>query len=99
MTDDMKKLQDAIKKCRKEHCDKCFRKYMPDCPYNCIEYASIVNLAVEILKEQENERRRMLSWLGKFCRHIDNRDKWLTDEENIEFFREKMKQQFGWDTD
>lgn len=49
-----------------------------------------------MLKEQEEERKRMLFWLGKFCRHIDNGDKWLTDEENIAFFREKMKQQFGW---
>lgn len=52
--------------------------------------------ALELLKEQKEERKRMLSWLSKFCRHIDNGDKWLTDEENIEFFREKMKQQFGW---
>ena len=53
----------------------------------------------ELLKEQQEERKRMLSWLSKFCRHIDNGDKWLTDEENLEFFREKMKQQFGWFTD
>lgn len=50
------------------------------------------------VKEQEEERRRMISWLGKFCRHIDNGDKWLSDKENIAFFREKMKQQFGWDS-
>ena len=48
------------------------------------------------LKEQEEEHKRMISWLSKFCRNIDNGDKWLTDEENLEFFREKMKQQFGW---
>lgn len=52
-----------------------------------------------MLKEQDEEHRRLLSWLGKFCRHIDNGDAWLTDEENIAFFKEKMKQQFGWDTD
>ena len=52
-----------------------------------------------LLKEQDEEHRRLLSWLGKFCRHIDNGDAWLTDEENIAFFKEKMKQQFGWDTD
>ena len=50
-------------------------------------------------KKQDEEHRRLLSWLGKFCRHIDNGDAWLTDEENIAFFKEKMKQQFGWDTD
>ena len=50
-------------------------------------------------KEHKEERKRMLSWLSKFCRHIDNGDKWLTDEENLEFFREKMKQQFGWFAD
>ena len=53
----------------------------------------------ELLKEHKEERKRMLSWLSKFCRHIDNGDKWLTDEENLEFFREKMKQQFGWFAD
>ena len=53
--------------------------------------------ALELLKEQQEEHKRMISWLSKFCRHIDNGDKWLTDEENLEFFREKMKQQFGWD--
>lgn len=52
-----------------------------------------------MLKEQDEEHRRLLSWLGKFCRHIDNGDAWLTDEENIAFFKKKMKQQFGWDTD
>ena len=54
--------------------------------------------ALAMLKEQEEERRRMISWLGKFCRHIDNGDRWLSDKENIAFFREKMKQQFGWDS-
>lgn len=49
--------------------------------------------------DDKEERKRMLSWLSKFCRHIDNGDKWLTDEENLEFFREKMKQQFGWFAD
>ena len=52
--------------------------------------------AIALLKEQQEEHKRMLSLLSKFCRHIDNGDKWLTDEENLEFFREKMKQQFGW---
>ena len=55
--------------------------------------------ALALLKEQDEEHRRLLSWLGKFCRHIDNGDAWLTDEENIAFFKEKMKQQFGWNTD
>ena len=54
---------------------------------------------LELLKEQEEEHKRLLSWLSKFCRHIDNGDKWLTDEENLAFFKEKMKQQFDWDTD
>ena len=58
-----------------------------------------IDEAIAILKEQDEEHRRLLSWLGKFCRHIDNGDAWLTDEENIAFFKEKMKQQFGWDTD
>jgi len=63
------------------------------------EVQNIAKIALELLKEQDEEHRRLLSWLGKFCRHIDNGDAWLTDEENIAFFKEKMKQQFGWDTD
>ena len=62
-------------------------------------YQNILTDAIAMLKEQDEEHRRLLSWLGKFCRHIDNGDAWLTDEENIAFFKEKMKQQFGWDTD
>ncbi len=62
-------------------------------------YGKAAGDAITLLKEQEEEHRRLLSWLGKFCRHIDNGDAWLTDEENIAFFKEKMKQQFGWNTD
>ena len=64
-----------------------------------IESQRDIDDAIVMLKEQEVEHRQLLSWLGKFCRHIDNGDAWLTDEENIAFFKEKMKQQFGWDTD
>lgn len=93
--------------------EHCIARYIDglcdDCPYmgeldksymvpmKCKEI--IMRDALELLKEQEVEHRRLLSWLGKFCRHIDNGDTWLTDEENTAFFKEKMKQQFGWDTD
>lgn len=85
--------------CRVE--DKC----STDCPYwdnNSSARECTKELAKDVLtllKQQDEEHRRLLSWLGKFCRHIDNGDAWLTDEENIAFFKEKMKQQFGWDTD
>ena len=46
-----------------------------------------------------DERVRIVRWLAKFCRHIDNGDKWLDDEHNLAFFKKKMKQQFGWDTE
>lgn len=45
----------------------------------------------------QDERERIVSWLGKFCRHIDNFDISLNDDENTEFFKEKMYQQFGWE--
>lgn len=45
----------------------------------------------------QDERKRIVSWLGKFCRHIDNFDISLNDYENTEFFKEKMYQQFGWE--
>jgi len=44
----------------------------------------------------QDERECIVSWLGKFCRHIDNFDISLNDYENTEFFKEKMYQQFGW---
>lgn len=44
----------------------------------------------------QDEKDRIISWLGKFCRHIDNFDISLNDYENTEFFKEKMYQQFGW---
>lgn len=46
-----------------------------------------------------NERERIVKWLARFCRHIDNGDEWLDDEHNLAFFKAKMKQQFGWETD
>ena len=70
-----------------------------ECPYvDCDDCeATIATDAIALIKEQKEERKRMLLWLSRFCRHIDNGDKWLTDEENLAFFREKMKLQFGWD--
>ncbi len=53
--------------------------------------------ALALLREQDEERTRIVSWLGKFCAHVDQRFQPLPDEQNIEFFREKMKQQFGWE--
>lgn len=46
-----------------------------------------------------DERVNIVQWLARFCRHIDNGDMWLTDADNLEFFKKKMRQQFGWDTD
>lgn len=78
--------------------EKVIREFMKWCDEMADECPVICLDALAMLKEQEEERKRMISWLGKFCRHIDNGDKWLSDEENIAFFREKMKQQFGWDS-
>ena len=77
------------------HCSDCSYTNMDILGQRCL--IDLINDALALLKEQEEEHRRLLSWLGKFCRHIDNGDAWLTDEENIAFFKEKMKQQFGWD--
>lgn len=46
-----------------------------------------------------DERVQIVQWLARFCRHINNGDMWLTDADNLEFFKKKMRQQFGWDTD
>ena len=52
---------------------------------------------LELLREQKEEQKRIVSWLGKFCSHVDQHFHPLPDEQNIEFFRQKMKQLFGWD--
>ena len=88
-----------------ECCTSDYSKYdcENDCPYRfqCISQdreavsAEMLKDALELLKAQEDERKRMITWLAKFCRHIDNG--WMTDQENLEFFKGKMKQQFGWE--
>ena len=60
---------------------------------------AVVDKAIELLKAWEEEQNRLVTWLAKFNRHIDNGDKWLPDDENLEFYKKKMSQQFGWDTD
>lgn len=53
--------------------------------------------AIDLLREQEEEQKRLVNWLGKFCSHVDQHFQPLPDGQNIEFFRQKMKQQFGWE--
>lgn len=53
--------------------------------------------ALEMAIEALEERERVLSWLSKFCRHIDMGDEPYTDAEVYEFFKNKMNQQFGWE--
>ena len=91
----MKYETNEEKECRHEQCPYGRENYKP--MNGC--FWDLMSDALALLKEQDEEHKRLLSWLGKFCRHIDNGDAWLTDEENIAFFKEKMKQQFGWDTD
>lgn len=55
--------------------------------YECIDWYAFRKTDIE----------RFLSWMAKFCRHIDNEDKQLTDEENLEFFKQKLKAQFGFE--
>lgn len=45
----------------------------------------------------EPDPEHLVSWLSKFCRHIDMGDKPYTDEEALKFFKEKMNRQFGWE--
>ena len=91
----MKYETNEEKECRHEQCPYGRENYKP--MNGC--FWDLMSDALALLKEQDEEHKLLLSWLGKFCRHIDNGDAWLTDEENIAFFKEKMKQQFGWDTD
>lgn len=57
----------------------------------------VVSNTSNMYRITQDERERIVSWLGKFCRHIDNFDISLNDDENTEFFKEKMYQQFGWE--
>ena len=49
-----------------------------------------------VCENQQDKQKRIIQWLAKFCNHIDNDGKHLTDAENLQFFKEKMFQQFGW---
>jgi hypothetical protein len=69
-----------------EHKDKMFHALEED-------WKRLKNL----LKEQEEERRNIVHWLGKFCAYLDFKDECWTYEENLAFFRKKMREQFGWD--
>lgn len=93
MDDLRKKVIRGLECCAsKEHI--CIR-----CPYfkfedDCVD--DLTNDAISLLKAQEEERKRMLTWLAKFCQHIENLGKPLPDAENLAFFKEKMRRQFGW---
>ena len=90
----------------RQHCEGSMFDRCGECPYYEVDHEPFVcrdmllsdlnEYIKALLKEQEAERERMVTWLGKFCRHIDNGDAWLPDDENIALFRKKMKQQFGW---
>lgn len=76
-----------------------------ECPYHkpdavCYGTARLMQDALALLREQEEEQKHIVIWLGKFCAHADRQfQPCFTDEQNIEFFRQKMKQQFGWEVD
>lgn len=60
-----------------------------------------VSMNMEGIASQNNisvpDHEHLVSWLSKFCRHIDMGDKPYTDEEALKFFKEKMNTQFGWE--
>ncbi len=57
-----------------------------------------LDMILALLREQEKERENIVTWIGKFCAHVDQQyQPAFTDEGNTEFFRRKMKEQFGWD--
>lgn len=55
------------------------------------------NAKVVAMWEQYEEREHMIKWFAKFCRHIDM-PLHMSDEEAEILWREKMKQQFGWES-
>ena len=71
----------------KQHC--C--PYYPD-KVDGTRWETVMHMAIEALKERGN----MVHGMSKFCRHIDMGDKPYTDAEAYEFWKNKMKQQFGW---
>lgn len=70
------------------------------CPYETAGNDCEIKLsedALALLKEQDEERKRLISWMGKFCAHVDTDFQPMQDEENTRFFCEKMRTQFGWE--
>lgn len=79
-------------------------KFMVDDYSDRVEMA--LDTAIEALKDQRphgewkdytEERENIILWLSKFCLHIDMADKHLSDAEALEFWKKKMKEQFGWE--
>ncbi|MBR3020422.1 MAG: hypothetical protein IKH57_25720 [Clostridia bacterium] len=80
-----------------------------DCPYGhnpdypCSDPEcedQLMNDAISLLKEREEEQKNIIIWLGTFCTHIDFKDGFtLIDEERIHLFQKKMKEQFGWNVE
>ena len=89
---DIKKIIRGLKCCLMADCTM-------NCPYATIPVCSekLMTDALALLKEQEKEMERFINWLGRFCAHVDQQFQPLPDEQNIKFFREKIKQQFGWE--
>lgn len=83
---------------------ECLITNEPPCDEGCPYYGSwhclknVAKDARELLKEQQEERERIVRWLSKFCIHIDQYPNGIkcSDAERYVFFRNKMHQQFGW---
>lgn len=88
---DREKTMKRLEECLSASC-RGFRT----CPYSDTEWDA-VRAAYELLKEQDEERKRLISWMGKFCAHVDQQFQPMQDAENTRFFREKMRTQFGWE--
>lgn len=53
----------------------------------------LVQYALHLLKEQDEERKRLISWMGKLWAHVDTGFQLMRDEEKTRF----MRKQFGWE--
>lgn len=85
--------------CQYRPVSQCYRKNckMCDCYYGSKE--DIMDAIIEVCDYIDTDGMvrvgDFVTWLGKFCRHIDMEDRPYTDDEAIAFFKKKLNQQFG----
>lgn len=80
-----------VSRCYKKDCKTC------DCFYG--DRQDVLDAILDVCDYIDTDGMvridDFVTWLGKFCRHIDMGDRSYSDDEAIAFFKKKLNDQFG----